>query len=74
MTSKKREPKEPVAHVEAADDSDAAEQVFLKGVLARREAAKPVDGELPAGATHEIVEDDREGAAPKIRRSRFKAF
>jgi hypothetical protein len=70
---KKHEGEEPVVQVEKVVDSDA-EQVFVEGVLARREAAKPVDGELPAGATHEIVEDDREGAPPKIRRTRFKAY
>ena len=76
MTRKKRDAEEPIAQVtEACDhDDDAAERAFTKGVLARGEAAKPVDGELPPGATHEIVDDGPEGAAPTIRRTRFKAY
>lgn len=78
MTRKKSDAEEPIAHVTEAcdhhDDAAAAERAFAKGVMARGEAAKPVDGELPPGATHEIVDDGPEGAAPTIRRTRFKAY
>jgi hypothetical protein len=63
MTREKHDPEEPLA-----------EQVFVEGVIARGEAASPVDGQLPAGATHEILDDDQDGAVPKIRRTRFKTF
>lgn len=51
---------------------DAAEH-FVRGVITRGEAAKPVAGELPPGATHEIVEEN-EGELPKIKRRRFSLF
>ena len=47
-----------------------AEKHFVEGVLTRGEAAKPQQGKLPPGATHEIVEE-KEGELPKIRRRRF---
>ena len=50
-------------------EKKAAEH-FTRGVLTRGEAAKASDGELPLGATHEIVEE-KEGELPKIRRRRF---
>jgi hypothetical protein len=60
---------------ECADENDVtdAEEAFVEGVLTRGEAAKPEDGDLPPGVTHEIVEDE-EGKVPKIRRRRFSAF
>jgi hypothetical protein len=47
-----------------------AEESFVRGLLARGEAAKAVDGKLPPGATHEIVEE-RPGRLPKVVRRRF---
>lgn len=50
----------------------AAEEAFVRGVLVRGEAAESVGGELPADATHEIVEDAGEhDGLPTIRRRRF---
>lgn len=47
------------------------EKRFVKDVLTRGEAAKPDEhGKLPAGATHEIVEEC-EGELSKIKRKRF---
>jgi hypothetical protein len=44
---------------------------FVRGVLARGEAAKPSKkGELPPGVTHEIVGVTKDGH-PKLRRRRF---
>lgn len=64
------EPERP-AHEPGAEDDDAQES-YVRGLIARGEAAWPVDGALPAGATHEIVED-RPGQVPKVRRRRFSA-
>ncbi|HEY7619397.1 MAG TPA: hypothetical protein VH834_06460 [Solirubrobacteraceae bacterium] len=47
-----------------------AEEAYVRGLIERGEAAWPVNGELPPGATHEIVEE-RPGELPKIRRRRF---
>jgi hypothetical protein len=49
-----------------------AEESYVRGMIERGEAAWPVDGVLPPGATHEIVEE-RPGELPKIRRRRFAA-
>jgi hypothetical protein len=54
-----------------AEQSD--EELFVRGLLERGEAAKAVDGELPPGATHEIVEE-KDGELPKVKRRRFSAF
>jgi hypothetical protein len=40
---------------------------FIQGLIARGEAARAVDGELPGHATHEIVEDE-EGRISVVRR------
>jgi hypothetical protein len=50
-----------------------AEEAFVSGLIERGEAAKVVDGKLPPGATHEIVEE-RPGRVPKVVRRRFSAF
>ena len=50
---------------------ERAKKKFVEDVLTRGEAEKPDEhGDLPADATHEIVEE-REGELPKIRRRRF---
>jgi hypothetical protein len=52
-----------------ADDDETDAARFVDGLLARGEAARPVDGELPDGATHEIVEED--DGSVTVRRRRF---
>lgn len=51
---------------------DQAEAAYVEGLVARGEAARAVDGALPPGATHEIVEDE-EGRTV-VRRRRFSAY
>jgi hypothetical protein len=52
-------------------DAEAeAQDAYVRGLIARGEAAKAVDGKLPPGATHEIVEEEP-GKPPKIVRRRF---
>jgi hypothetical protein len=67
----------PAKRGDSSEDQEArkrAEEAFVEGVVARGEAAKPgPNGELPPGATHEIVEE-REGRPPKLRRRRFSLF
>jgi hypothetical protein len=66
----------PGGHGNAAEDAGAAapaEEAFIRGLIARGEAAKAVDGKLPPGATHEIVEE-RPGRLPKVVRRRFSAY
>jgi hypothetical protein len=58
----------------AKNPKKAAKEKFVEDALTRGEAAKADEkGELPPGATHEIIEE-REGELPKIRRRRFSAF
>ena len=55
------------------DDVEEAERAYVAGLIARGEAAHPDEhGKLPAGATHELVED-HEGRVT-ARRKRFSAF
>ena len=54
--------------------AEDAEREFVKGLKARHEAVPPTDGELAAGATHEIVEPDDDDGEPVVRRGRFSAF
>lgn len=51
-------------------EATPAEESFVRGLLARGEAAKAVDGKLPPGVTHEIVEE-RPGRLPRVVRRRF---
>lgn len=62
----------PAGRSEGADEEDytPAEADFVRGLIARGEAAKAVDGKLPPGATHEIVEE-RPGRLPRVVRRRF---
>lgn len=72
------EPDRPAADRQAEDGerseesaaTERAQAAYVRGLIARGEAAWPVDGALPAGATHEIVEE-RPGELPKVRRRRF---
>lgn len=51
-----------------------AAEKFVSDAVARGDAARADEqGNLPSGATHEIV-DEREGEPPKIRRRRFRIF
>jgi len=50
-----------------------AEEKFVEDLVTRGEAIEPDErGDLPGGATHEIVEE-REGELPKVSRRRFTA-
>jgi hypothetical protein len=62
-----------MADEERDPEAERAEEAFIRGLIARGEAAKAVDGKLPPGATHEIVEDEP-GKLPKVVRRRFSAF
>lgn len=55
------------------DEYTPAEEAFIRGLIARGEAAKAVGGKLPPGATHEIVEE-RPGRLPKVVRRRFSSY
>ena len=44
---------------------------YVQALIDRGEAARAVDGELPEGATHEIVEDE-EGRITVVRRRFFE--
>ncbi len=59
-----RSKKTEVSKVKAAAD------YFVRSVLVRGEAAVATGGELPPGATHEIVKENKTGL-PTIRRRRF---
>ncbi len=64
-----RKPRAKQASREKADDAER----FTSDVLSRGEAARTSGrGELPPGATHEIVGVDERGR-PKLRRRRFSA-
>jgi hypothetical protein len=54
-------------------EEERAERKFVEDLIRRGEAAWPdKDGNLPAGATHEIVEE-KPGEPPKVVRRRFSA-
>ncbi len=48
-------------------DEQPEEERYVEALIARGEAARTVDGELPDGATHEIVEDEH-GHVTVVRR------
>ncbi len=51
-----------------------SEKRFVRDLLIRGEAAEPsADGELPAGATHKIVETNDE-EPPQVERERFSIY
>jgi hypothetical protein len=55
-------------------DEAAEEKRFVEDLITRGEAAEADEsGQLPPGATHEIVER-RPGETPKVVRRRFSAF
>jgi hypothetical protein len=59
----------------ASDQGDETpEERNARELIERGEAAKPdAEGNLPPGATHEIVEDEP-GKPPKVKRRRFSAY
>jgi hypothetical protein len=58
---------------QSAESVEEAERAFVDGLIARGEAARPDEnGRLPAGVTHELVED-ADGRLT-ARRKRFSAF
>lgn len=70
-----KRPAKPAGPAKAAARKPAsarkAAEEFVRGVLARGEAARPSKkGRLPPGATHEIVDEPAEGL-PRLRRRRF---
>lgn len=66
--------KSEVAMGKVEKNPDRSEEQFVRGVLIRGEAAKSGEqGELPPGATHRIVEDDK-GSVPVIERDRFSLY
>jgi hypothetical protein len=76
-TKKKRkieEKTEKTAKTERPQETEAekAAERFVEDLLIRGEAVYPDEhGELPPGATHEIVEEPGDGKPPKVRRRRF---
>jgi hypothetical protein len=66
MESENREPRRDTTD----DDLSPEERAFIEGLLERGEAAEAVNGVLPPGATHEIVER-RPGRLPRVRRRSF---
>jgi hypothetical protein len=67
--------KTDVEAVEEAKEAEKAAERFVEDLLIRGEAAWPdPQGDLPPGATHEIVADPGDGKPPKVRRRRFSAF
>ena len=69
MTGKRRpraakKPAPPKPPAEAPSEDEAR---FIRALIARGEAARAVNGVLPDGATHEIVEDDH-GRITVVRR------
>jgi len=64
------EPKKPTV----AERAKQAEEVFIKGLIERGEAAKADDnGNLPPGATHEIVGVSPSGLPIVVRRRLYAA-
>lgn len=58
---------------EEKKEKDEAAERFVEDLLIRGEAACPdPQGDLPPGATHEIVKEP--GGKPKVKRRRFSAI
>ena len=74
MTRRKPPPPKPPADDAKTPASDAEARAFVRGLVARGEAARPnPDGSLPPGATHEIVGEEPDGT-PIVRRRRFSSY
>ena len=71
MSGDEREPTERPDLDELLDDDERSQREYVDGLIERGEAAEPDEhGELPPGATHELVKK-RPGEAPEVRRRRF---
>lgn len=58
---------------DGAESAKAAEKAYVAGLITRGEAARPDEhGNLPAGATHELIDDGQGNLT--ARRKRFSAF
>lgn len=72
---KKTEKSEKTEKTEKGTGEEKAAERFVEDLLIRGEAACPdPQGDLPPGATHEIVEEPGGGRSPnppKVRRRRF---
>ncbi len=67
--------KNPAPKTAAPDDASSSKR-FKRDLLVRGDAAVPdAEGNLPAEATHEIVEGTKEeDGLPKVKRRLFKLF
>ena len=70
---KRSSQEETSASLESSEERQRAAEQHVRGVLIRGEAAKPIRGKLPPGATHEIVRENP-GELPTIRRRRFSTY
>ena len=69
---RKRKTEKEKAGPEETGEAEKAAERFVEDLLIRGEAAWPdPQGNLPPGATHEIVEEPGGGKPPKVRRRRF---
>ena len=68
------EHKEHAEHPDSGepDEAERARAAFERGLRQRGDAVTPGEGELPPGATHEIVENEEGGQT--VRRRRFSAY
>jgi hypothetical protein len=74
MPNDKKRGKKPSARAERIVPKDPASISFVRGLMARGEAAKAdAQGQLPPGATHEIVGETAEGL-PIVVRRRFCTY
>ncbi|HEX3129319.1 MAG TPA: hypothetical protein VH394_18435 [Thermoanaerobaculia bacterium] len=75
LTTKKKGKKGKKGKKKDGEDGKKAEERFVEDLLVRGEAAYPdAQGNLPPGATHEIVEEPGGGKPPKVRRRRFSVI
>jgi len=71
MSDKKKGSAGPVSSADDIVPTDAQSISFVRGLVARGQAARPdASGNLPPGATHEIVGETAKGD-PILRRRRF---
>ena len=69
MANEKNRGKKPGAATEQIVPNDPASISFVRGLMARGEAAKAdAQGKLPPGATHEIVGETADGLPIVVRR------
>jgi hypothetical protein len=75
MPKTQRKTSKPARKVRAANTEDRpeSERQFVEGLAIRGEAARAENGALPAGATHEVIEEKENGAIV-VKRQRFSAY